>query len=154
MRRQRRRMLKTVGGLGAVGLLPLRVGDAGAAAATPDLPGFDTRSIDEVIAALGAGRPTDSAEIRITAPAVAEDGRTVSIGVASGLPGTDRIVLLVEKNPVKVVASYTLPDGTAPAIQTRVKMNETSNVYALVRAGGEFYVARREVRVIVGGCGL
>lgn len=140
----------TIAGLGGAPLLPRGTH----AAFPPDLPGVDRRSIDEVIASLGAAGAAESDAIRISAPDVAEDGRTVPVGVASALAGTDRIVILVEKNPVKVVAGFTLPEGTAPAVQTRIRMHETSDILALVRAGGAYYVARREVRVVVGGCGL
>lgn len=154
MHRQRREVVKAAGGLAAYAALPA-AGIAGARTArAADPADFDPRSIDEVIASLVADKPVESAAIRITAPGVAEDGRVVSIGVTSDLPSTDRIVVLVEKNPNRVVASFTLPEGTAPSIQTRIKINGTSDVYALVRAGGRFFVARREVRVTVGGCGV
>jgi sulfur-oxidizing protein SoxY len=149
----RRRVILRAAGFGVAGIFPA-LAVAVPAVATQDRSGFDPRSIAEVIAALGAGTPRDSAEIRITAPDVAEDGRAVSIGVASSLPGTERIVILVDRNPNKVAASFTLAAGTAPAIQTRIKMHETSDVYALVRAEGGFFVARRAIRVTVGGCGL
>jgi len=158
MDRRRRQVLKAAGGVGASVVLPA-AGRAGAqtaptAPAARDLAGFDTRSIDEVIASLVVDKPVESAAIRISAPDVAEDGRVVSIGITSALPSTDRIVILVEKNPNRIVASFTLPEGTAPSIATRIKMNGTSDVYALVRASGRFFFARREVRVTVGGCGV
>ena len=40
-----------------------------------------------------------------------------------------------------------------PAISTRVKMAQTSNVYALVKADGKYYVASKEIKVTLGGCG-
>ena len=43
--------------------------------------------------------------------------------------------------------------GTEPAISTRVKMGETSNVYALVKADGKYYLAMKEIKVTLGGCG-
>jgi sulfur-oxidizing protein SoxY len=32
-------------------------------------------------------------------------------------------------------------------------MAETSNVYALVKANGKYYVAKKEIKVTLGGCG-
>ena len=46
-----------------------------------------------------------------------------------------------------------IPRGTLPEIQTRVKMNETCNVYALARAGGKYFYAVKEIKVTLGGCG-
>ena len=38
-------------------------------------------------------------------------------------------------------------------IMTRIKLGETMNVKAVVKAGGKVYTASREVKVTVGGCG-
>jgi len=38
-------------------------------------------------------------------------------------------------------------------VQTRVKMGQTSDVYAVVKADGKFYMAKKEVKVTLGGCG-
>ena len=43
--------------------------------------------------------------------------------------------------------------STLPELQTRVKMAETSNVYAVVKADGKFYYAVKEIKVTLGGCG-
>jgi len=48
---------------------------------------------------------------------------------------------------------FDIPAGTEAAITTRVKMAQTSNVYALARAGGRYYVATKEIKVTLGGCG-
>ena len=52
-----------------------------------------------------------------------------------------------------LAASFDIPAGTDPAISTRVKMAQTSNVYALVKADGKYYVASKEIKVTLGGCG-
>jgi len=52
-----------------------------------------------------------------------------------------------------LAALFDLPAGTEPTISTRVKMRETSNVYALVKADGKYYVASKEIKVTLGGCG-
>jgi sulfur-oxidizing protein SoxY len=63
------------------------------------------------------------------------------------------MALLVEKNPKIVAASFNIPDGTEPWVNTRVKMGQTSNVIALVKADGKFYYTAKEVKVTLGGCG-
>ena len=40
-----------------------------------------------------------------------------------------------------------------PTVSTRVKMSQTSNVYALVKADGKYFTAVKEVKVTLGGCG-
>ena len=51
------------------------------------------------------------------------------------------------------MASFNIPDGTEPSVNTRVKMGQTSNVIALVKADGKFYYTTKEVNVTLGGCG-
>ena len=43
--------------------------------------------------------------------------------------------------------------GTVPAVANRLKMAKTTNVTAIVEAGGKLYSATKEVKVTVGGCG-
>jgi sulfur-oxidizing protein SoxY len=38
-------------------------------------------------------------------------------------------------------------------VRTRIKMAETAEVIVLLRAGGKFLMATRNVQVTVGGCG-
>jgi sulfur-oxidizing protein SoxY len=77
----------------------------------------------------------------------------VPVTVVSAIPSTQSIAILIEKNPNTLAAVFDLPAGTDPSITTRVKMAQTSNVYALVKAGGKFYVAHKEIKVTLGGCG-
>jgi sulfur-oxidizing protein SoxY len=50
-------------------------------------------------------------------------------------------------------ASFDIPEGTDPFVQTRVKMGQSSNVYAVVKADGKYYSAVKEIKVTLGGCG-
>ena len=52
-----------------------------------------------------------------------------------------------------LAAVFDIPAGTEPSLSTRVKMGQTSNVYALVKADGKYYVASKEIKVTLGGCG-
>ena len=65
----------------------------------------------------------------------------------------DFFVRLVEKNPSTLIAVFDVPAGTEPSLSTRIKMGQTSNVYALVKADGKYYVASKEIKVTLGGCG-
>jgi sulfur-oxidizing protein SoxY len=94
-----------------------------------------------------------SNDITITAPEIAENGAVVPVGVASKIPNTQAVYVLVEKNPNVLAAGFNIPAGTEPNVTTRVKMGQTSNVYAVVKADGKFYVASKEVKVTLGGCG-
>lgn len=153
MNHQRRNTLKAGGGLGVLGLL------AAAGMIKPEMvnaawdqAAFETKNLDAAFTALGAGKPAESADVVISAPDIAENGAVVTVGVVSNLPRTEQIVIMIEKNPNIVAATFTLPEGTVADVQTRMKMCQTSEVYAMVKADGKFYVAKKEVTVTRGGC--
>jgi sulfur-oxidizing protein SoxY len=114
---------------------------------------FDTKSLADAVKAMGGASPVESKDIAITSPDIAENGAVVPFTIASNLPKTEAIAILVEKNPNILAANFTIPDGTEPWVNTRVKMGQTSNVFALVKADGKFYYAAKEIKVTLGGCG-
>ena len=115
---------------------------------------FDAKSVEDAEKALGGGSVTPSKDITfVSTPDIAENGAVVPVGIASALPKTESIAILIEKNPTLLAAVFDLPPGTEPAVSTRVKMAQTSNVYALVKADGKYYVASKEIKVTIGGCG-
>lgn len=114
---------------------------------------FEGKKLDEVIRALGGTSVQEGTDIAIIAPEIAENGAVVPIQIVSALPATQAIAVAVEKNPRLLAAFFEIPKGTLPDLQTRVKMAETCNVYALVKADGAFYFAAKEIKVTAGGCG-
>ena len=152
MRRSRRRTLRIASGaglyaaLGAIGLLSPGCAEARAGAA------FQAKTLADALRAIGATESADSRAIVINAPDVAENGAVVPIFIRSNLPDTEAIALLVEKNPQPLASIYEVLPGLEPEVGSRIKMNETSDVYVVVRAGGQHYVARKTVKVVLGGC--
>ena len=114
---------------------------------------FETQSLSDAVKAMGGTSPSESKEIIITSPDIAENGAVVPFTIASKVPNTESIALLVEKNPNILAANFNIPGGTEPWVNTRVKMGQTSNVIALVKADGKYYYASKEVKVTLGGCG-
>jgi len=114
---------------------------------------FETKSFAATLKALGAGASTESNQIQITAPDIAENGAVVPITIESAILRTQAIAILIEKNPNTLSADFEIPEGTDPFITTRVKMAETSNIYAVVRADGKYFHAAKEIKVTLGGCG-
>jgi len=151
---ERRKALKTSCGIGLFGLLTA-VGliQPGIAFGKYDESAFDTKSMAETLNALGVVNFDDNLSLHLTVPEIAEDGAVVPVTVVSFLEHTERIYILVEKNPNVLAASFAFPDETESFITTRVKMRETSSVIALVKANGKFYRATKEVKVTIGGCG-
>src|SRR4029453_3095099 len=92
---------------------------------------FETQSMDETLKALGATPPASSSEVTFVAtPDIAENGAVVPIGIQSNVAKTESIAILIEKNPNMLAAVFDIPAETEPVISTRVKMAQTSNVYA------------------------
>ena len=114
---------------------------------------FTMKTLPDAMRAVGAQSPAASDAIVIKAPSIAENGAVVPISVESKLPGTESITLLVEKNPTPLVASFAIPAGTEGNVSTRVKMGQSSDVYALVKADGKFFMAKQEIKITLGGCG-
>ena len=114
---------------------------------------FEVKTLPEAFKALGAGTPANSADILMKAPDIAENGAVVPIAIESRIPGTESIAVLIERNPNPLAASFDIPAGTETIITTRLKMAETSNVYALVKANGKYFVSKKEIKVTLGGCG-
>ncbi|MBC8118276.1 MAG: thiosulfate oxidation carrier protein SoxY [Burkholderiaceae bacterium] len=114
---------------------------------------FEAKTLDETVKALGGPSAAQSGDITITAPDIAENGAVVPVGVTSKIPNTQNVYILVEKNPNSLAAGFAIPAGTEPNVATRIKMGQTSNVHAVVKADNKFYVATKEVKVTLGGCG-
>jgi sulfur-oxidizing protein SoxY len=146
----RRRVLQQGGALAALvgcGLLT-----AGEAHALVDASAFDLKTFDDALRALGAA-PAESKEVVLTTPDIAENGAVVPVAITSRLPKTQEIYILVEANPLPLTAGFTIGEGMDPFVSTRIKMAQTTNVHAVVRADGKLYRARKETKVTLGGCG-
>ena len=135
--------------LGAAGLVKVR----DAIAAPWNKPAFESRAVNETLKGLGAANMIESRDIAITAPDIAENGAVVPVAITSKIPNTQSISVIAEKNPFPLAATFDIANGAEPYASVRIKMGETSNVRAVVKADGKFYTAVKEVKVTVGGCG-
>ena len=154
MNNQRRNVLKSGSGAAFLGALAAAgIVKPGMALADWNKAAFETKNLADTLKALGVSGQADSKDIQMTAPDIAENGAVVPIGIASTLPNVTMIAIMIEKNPSTLAANFTLPAGTEPFVQTRVKMGQTSNVYALVKSDGKFFTTSKEIKVTMGGCG-
>ena len=151
----RRTFLKSAGVAGtvvvAIGAGLLKSGEALAAAWNTNA--FTAKNISDAMTASGFTGAVESKDIEIKAPEIAENGAVVPVEVTSKIAGTTSIAVYVEKNPTPMVASFELMAGAEPYISTRIKMGQTSLVRVAVKAGGKTYMASKEVKVTIGGCG-
>jgi sulfur-oxidizing protein SoxY len=136
--------------LAAAGCAPWARAQSGAYAQAA----FDAKAMADALRALGIGAPVESKDVTITGPDIAENGAVVPVAVATTLAGAKRLLVLVEKNPAVLSAVFELNDALEPAFSTRVKMAQSSNVYAVViGADGRALFAQKEIKVTLGGCG-
>jgi sulfur-oxidizing protein SoxY len=151
----RRTVLKYAGGIGSltIGVVSGLVKPSNAIAADWNKAGFESKAMSDAVKALGAGNPVESRDIVIAAPDIAENGAVVPVAVTSKIANTQQISIISEKNPRPLLATFDVSSGSEGYISTRIKMGETSNVWAVVKADGKFYSAKKEVKVTVGGCG-
>lgn len=155
MDRSRRSALKAGGSAGVVAVLMaagLLKPEFALAQQRNDVA-FSMKSLVDAMKSLGTPSPAPSNAILITAPTVAENGAAVPVAVESKLPGTESILLLIEKNPTPLAAMFGIPAGTQASISTRVKMGQSSDLYVLVKAGDKYFVAKQEIKIVLGGCG-
>src|ERR1700742_686588 len=141
-------------GAGAVALFGL--GNLPALAAANDKypeDAFKQKGDADAIKSLYGKTAETSDKVKLDAPEIAENGAVVPISLTTTLADVTSISFLVSENPNALAASYRIPAGTMPSVANRLKMAKTSNVIAIVEAGGKLYSATKEVKVTVGGCG-
>ena len=152
----RRLILQGAGAVALVGLGNIAFGLAPTFAAANDKypeDAFKAKDAADAIKALYGKTAEPSDKVKLDAPEIAENGAVVPISVTTDLADVTSISFLVTENPNALAASYRIPSGTMPSVANRLKMAKTSNVIAIVEAGGKLYSATKEVKVTVGGCG-
>lgn len=156
---KRREFVQTTSGAAAlglaagVGLFPGAALSQNVAPSTWNKAAFEAKSLADVVKALGGSPATESKDVVLSAPEIAENGNVVRVGAQSTAAGTTWLDLVIEKNPAALAAGFDVIDGTEANMSTNVKMGQSSNVYALAKVGDKFIYAVKEVKVTLGGCG-
>jgi sulfur-oxidizing protein SoxY len=154
MSMNRREVLKVGGGAAVYSALAsMGFFAANPAMAAWNKAAFETKSIADTLKVLGVSGTANSADVTITSPDIAENGAVVPVGVASKIAKTQMIAVMVEKNPAMMAGMYEFGPNAEADISMRVKMGQSSDVYALVKADGKFYMTKKEIKVTLGGCG-
>ena len=114
---------------------------------------FGAKSAPDALKSLGAASAAPSKDVLIEAPQIAENGAVVPIEITSNVRGTTSIIVLIDHNPFPLVGKFDFTEGALPFVKLNVKMGETSDVRVVAEAGGRHYVATKEIKVTIGGCG-
>ncbi len=135
--------------LAALGLLPADF----ALAQQVGPAAFRAASVAEALKALGVSTAPASKDLAILAAEVSENGAMVDVTLRSGVPGTDFLALLVERNPTPLVCTYRIAEGVEPEFGMTAKVSESSDAILVARADGRYYMTRKLLKVTLGGCG-
>lgn len=152
----RRRMLK--GGtvatllsplLGTGLLIPTRV-----LAAEWHRNAFTARNINDALKAYGSATATESRDILINAPEIAENGAKVEVDITSNIANTRSLAIFADKNPIPLCAIIEFSGTALPYARIQLKLAETTRVRTVIKTqDGKTHVAFREIKVTLGGCG-
>ena len=114
---------------------------------------FKAETVDVAIKeGMGSAATTDSAEVTLDAPDNPENGAAVPVKITTTLSGVQSIALLVEKNAKPLCGVFHLGKRMKPWISIRVKVGESADIIAVVKADGKLYSTRKAVKVTIGGC--
>ncbi len=144
----RRLFLQGAGALAAGLLTPLA-----ALAATWNKAAFGAKTPADALKNIGFVDAVPSKDLVVDAPEIAENGAVVPIEATSNIPGTRSIAVVADKNPFPLVAKFDFADGALPYVKVNIKMQETSDVRIIAEANGKHYLATRNIKVTIGGCG-
>ena len=136
-------------GAGAAGAIALGVSQA-----------LAKNDSDEVIKKFTGGKTPAQGKIKLDLPEIAENGNTVPMMVTVESPMTEQshvtdVLVLASENPRSGVATFhfTPASGIAEA-NTRIRLAATQDVIAVAKMNdGTFYMANKQVKVTIGGCG-
>ncbi len=160
----RRTALKALGALGLAAVagsaLPEAAREACAQGNLGELQ--PEEKVEATIKRLFGNRPIKdgSSAIKLELPLIAENGAVVPITVEVQSPMTPanyvkNIYIISDKNRRPMNAKFTLaPEMGAAVVGTNLRLGETTDVRAVAElSDGTLLMAKREVKVTVGGCG-
>ena len=115
---------------------------------------FEATTVEEAIKSLhGPMRPLESSAIKLDIPIFAESSRMVPVTVSTSLPKLQAIHILVTGNTRPLSASFDIAANALPSISTRIAIDKTSDVIAIVKADGKLFMSSVDVLVdSVDGC--
>ncbi len=114
---------------------------------------FEAQKLADAESGLAIANAQQSDEIELIVTDRAENGAVVQVEIVSHIANTESISLFVAHNPTPLIAHFYLANGTLGHVVTRIKMAQTSDVKAFVKAGGQYYFRTKNVVVLEDGCG-
>ena len=113
---------------------------------------FDEIEYLPALKGLIGDQPLLDGHVTIQAPEVAENGATVPVKISTDLDNVEWISIFGDKNPRPWISRFYFHGKSRPFVSTRIKLRESSNIVAIVKAQGKLYSTKNAVRVTAGGC--
>lgn len=115
---------------------------------------FTARSADEALKAWGGTNAATTRDILIVAPEIAENGAKVEVEATCNQSNVRSIAFLAEKNPMPLCAALEFTPPALPYARIQIKLSETTRLRVVAKTtDGKSYVAFRDIKVTLGGCG-
>lgn len=115
------------------------------------VPALDASNLDEAYKVMCMS-PIPSKEITIKAPELAENGAIIPVHIATSIPDTQQILIVVPENPYPLAAAFFLHKGMEPMAYTRIRMINDATILAIIKTTRESFVAKHTVKVAVSDC--
>ena len=139
----------------------MRLAATGAALlALPEVALATPEKVAEEIKKIVGDKKLVPGKIKLDLPTIAENGLVVPLNFEVESPMTEKdyvksVHFFAEGNPSVNVASFHFtPMSPKAAASTRIRLAKTQDIVAVAEmSSGEFYSARKEVKVTIGGCG-
>jgi sulfur-oxidizing protein SoxY len=123
-------------------------------------PAFAKNDSDETIQKFTGGKKPAEGRVKLDLPEIAENGNTVPMTVTVESPMTEQshvteVLIIADGNPRSGVARFHFsPASGAAEANTRIRLASSQNVVAVAKMNdGSFFMASKEVKVTIGGCG-
>ncbi len=115
---------------------------------------FTAEVFDEAIAAYFPEQEVQpSDQITIGVHPVVENGAVVPVKIKTDIPNVESITIFVDKNPNPLIANFDLSPGCIGFISTRIKVQQPSNIIAIVKSDKGVFSKSTFIEVQEGGCG-
>lgn len=135
-------------------------GAAVAAAVGPTLAMAAPEQVAAEIKKIVGDKKLIEGKIKLDLPTIAENGLVVPLNFEVESPMTDKdyvkaVHFFAEGNPSPGVANFSFtPLSPKAAANIRIRLAQTQNIVAVAEmSNGDFYTAKKEVKVTIGGCG-
>jgi len=115
---------------------------------------FSAKTVNDALKAYGAAGAAESRDIQISAPEIAENGGKVEVEILVQLAGARSLALFADRNPLPLCATLDFTPPALPYAKLQLKLAESTRLRAVARStDGKTYIAFRDVKVTLGGCG-